>query len=73
MLPKYLTNVIVTLVCIVWVANFFAQFVIKDYHPDPSINGVFGAIVGGALALTRRTGEGGETEGKRITPAEGDD
>jgi hypothetical protein len=49
-----MSNVIVVLISIVWVANFFAQFIVANYHPDPSINGVFGAVVGGALALTRK-------------------
>jgi hypothetical protein len=53
-IPKAIANAVIVLVSLVWVANFFAQFFIANYHPDPSINGVFGAVVGSALALTRR-------------------
>jgi hypothetical protein len=67
-IPKSISNVIIVLISIVWVANFFAQFVVHDYHPDPSINGVFGAIVGGALALTRRA----EDKAAANTSAKGD-
>ena len=54
MIPRKLSDLIVALVAIIWVCNFFAQFLVKNYQPDPSINGVFGAIVGGALALTQK-------------------
>lgn len=54
MIPRRLADIIVGLVALIWVANFFAQFLVRGYTPDPSINGVFGAVVGGALALTQR-------------------
>jgi hypothetical protein len=53
-IPKSLSNIIVVLISLVWAANFFAQFVIHGYQPDSSINGVFGAVVGGALALSKK-------------------
>lgn len=56
MLPKPLANAIVVLVTLVWVANFVAQFVLPEYKPDPFINTIFAALVGGALALSKRTG-----------------
>lgn len=55
MIPRRLADVVVALVAVIWVCNFFAQFLVKGYTPDPSINGVFGAIVGGALALTQKS------------------
>jgi hypothetical protein len=48
-------NFIVVTGCVVWSANFFAQFFISSYNPDPSINSVFGSIIGIALALSRRS------------------
>jgi hypothetical protein len=54
-IPKSLSNIIVVLISIVWAANFFAQFAVSGYHPDASINGVFGAVVGGALALSKKS------------------
>lgn len=56
MLPKPLANAIVVLVTLVWLANFVAQFVIPEYKPDPFINTIFAALVGGALALSKRSG-----------------
>ena len=53
MIPRGAANAIIVLIAVVWAVNFFAQFVLKTYQPDPSINGVFGAAVGAALALTR--------------------
>lgn len=54
MLPKPLATAIVVLVTLVWVANFIAQFVIPEYKPDPFINTIFAALVGGALALSKK-------------------
>jgi hypothetical protein len=72
-IPKALANVIVVIVAVIWVCNFFAQFVIHNYQPDPSINGVFGAIVGGALALTQRGKDNPPPAGRPEDPAPGGD
>lgn len=56
MLPRALASAIVTLVTIVWAANFVLQFVITEYKPDPVLHGVFGSLVGGALALSWKGG-----------------
>lgn len=45
MLTKSLATALVVVVVIVWAANFFAQFVIGGYHPDPAINGLFGTSI----------------------------
>jgi hypothetical protein len=45
---------IIIVVTLVWAVNFAAQFVVADYSPDVAINGIFMAVVGGALALSRR-------------------
>jgi hypothetical protein len=58
-IPKPLANAIIGIVTVVWSANFIAQFVPGlGYHPDPAIHGVFMAVVGGALALSRKDAKG---------------
>lgn len=57
MIPRQLASGIIVLVSIVWAANFFLQFVVATYKPDVTLNGVFMAIVGGALALSRNDGK----------------
>lgn len=54
MIPKPLATAIIIVVTVVWAFNFAAQFIVEDYSPDVAINGIFMAIVGGALALSRR-------------------
>lgn len=46
---KSLSSAVVVVVVIVWAVNFFAQFVIVGYHPDPAINGIFGTGIVSAL------------------------
>ena len=53
MIPKPLATVIIVLVTVVWAVNFAAQFIVAEYKPDVAINGIFMAVVGGALALSR--------------------
>ena len=60
MLPKPLATAIIIIVTLVWAANFAAQFIVEDYSPDVAINGIFMAVVGGALALSRRSGKNDE-------------
>ena len=57
MIPRPLATAIISLVSIVWAANFFLQFVVPTYHPDVTLNGVFMAVVGGAIALQARKGK----------------
>jgi hypothetical protein len=59
MLPRPLATAIIVLVSLVWAANFIAQFIVDGYHADVTLNGVFMAIVGGALALSRKDKDGG--------------
>lgn len=66
MLPRGLATAIIVLVSLVWLTNFVAQFVVAGYSPDVTLNGIFMAIVGGALALSRKDkggdkGSGGES------------
>jgi hypothetical protein len=51
MIAKWLSNVIVAIVTLVWAGNFLASVLVPDYHTDGFINFVFMAIVGSALAL----------------------
>lgn len=54
LLPRPVASAIIIVVTVVWSANFVLQFVVADYKPDVAINGIFMAVVGGALALSRR-------------------
>lgn len=55
---KRLGNVVIVLVCVIWAANFGAQFVVAEYKPDPTINMIFMGIVGGLFALqSRKSGD----------------
>lgn len=69
MLPKSLATVIIIVVTVVWAVNFAAQFVVAEYSPDVAINGIFMAIVGGALALSRRD----KADGKDLDSAAEDE
>jgi hypothetical protein len=53
-LPKPLAHAIIGLVTLVWAVNFAAQFFVETYKSDPLIHGIFTAIVGGVLALSRK-------------------
>lgn len=70
MIPRQLASGIIVLVSIVWAANFFLQFVVSTYKPDVTLNGVFMAIVGGALALSRSDNSGGGAHAKKRKPSD---
>jgi hypothetical protein len=57
-LPKPLAHAIIGLVTLVWAINFGAQFFVEGYKSDPLIHGIFMGIIGGTLALTRKTPAG---------------
>lgn len=70
MIPKPLANAIVVLVSLVWAGNFFASVFVPGYQPDSSINFVFMAVVGSALALRRgEAGNGQPTTFERVIGA----
>lgn len=74
MINKRLGNVVIVLICVIWAANFGAQFIVTNYKPDPTINMIFMGIVGGLFALqSRRTGNN-EIDGtaRKEKDAEGD-
>jgi hypothetical protein len=54
LLPRPVASAIVIVVTVVWALNFALQFVVADYKSDVAINGIFMAIVGGAIALSRK-------------------
>lgn len=54
MIPRPLATAIIIVVTLVWAVNFAAQFIFEDYSPDVAIHGIFMAVVGGAMALSRR-------------------
>ena len=45
------TVAIITVVTVVWVVNFAADLLIKDYDGAP-VNTVFAAVIGAAFALS---------------------
>jgi hypothetical protein len=49
-----LANVIIVVVTGVWVTSFIVALLSSTYKPDPQINVIFMAIVGGAMALKAR-------------------
>jgi len=59
MLSRPLASAIIVLVSLIWAINFLAQFFVPEYRPDVTLNGVFMALVGGALALSRKDNSGG--------------
>lgn len=70
MIPRPLATVIIIVVTLVWAVNFAAQFIVADYSPDVAINGIFMAIVGGALALSRpgKSAENGDKGSEEEDP-----
>lgn len=51
-MPERLKYTIIVTVVVVWIANFIAGLIpALGYDPNESINGIFMAVVGGALAL----------------------
>jgi hypothetical protein len=69
LLPKPLAYTVMGLVTLVWAVNFAAQFFVEGYASDPLIHGIFMTIVGGAMALSRKSGNQSETP-KPPTPPE---
>ena len=65
MINKRLGNVVIVLICVIWAANFGAQFVVSDYQPDPTINMIFMGIVGGLFALQSRRSNNNSNDGDR--------
>ncbi len=68
MIPKMLLNGVIILVSAAFAANYTLQFFVPGYQSDPAIVAVFGAVVGAALALSKREppaggGSGDSTEG----------
>lgn len=53
-ISDWLSNWIIGVVTVVWVANFCLPLLVPAYHSDTAINGVFMSIVGGALVVKSR-------------------
>lgn len=56
MISPSLANFVIVIVTIVWVTSFIVALVSATYKPDPQINVIFMAIVGGAMALKAKRG-----------------
>jgi hypothetical protein len=54
--PK-LANIVISIVTCVWVVSFGLSVTSMTYKPDPQINVIFMAIVGGAMALKAKRGD----------------
>lgn len=54
LLPRWLTVAILLVVTGVWVTDYGAQFVIAEWHYDPTIGGIFMGTVGATLMLGRK-------------------
>jgi hypothetical protein len=63
MLPRPLANAVIVLVALAFAVNFFAQFIVPSYTPDPAIYGVFGAIAGTAFAQRKAEKANGKGNG----------
>lgn len=61
MISPRLANIVIVIVTCVWVISFGVSITSATYKPDPQINVIFMAIVGGAMALKAKRGgdEGG--------------
>jgi hypothetical protein len=55
-----LANLIIVIVTAVWVTSFVVALMSTTYKPDPQINVIFMAVVGGAMALKARKPAGTE-------------
>lgn len=51
-------TIVIAVVLAVWVANFVATIFVTDYRPSESVNAVFAAVIGGAVAVGSRSKKG---------------
>lgn len=59
MISPKLANLVIVVVTCVWVISFGVSITSATYRPDPQINVIFMAIVGGAMALKAKRGDEG--------------
>ncbi len=64
MLSRPLALIIASVVTLVWLGNFLAQFVFPGYESDPLIHGVFMTIIGLLFGLQRPNSSNGGTGGE---------
>lgn len=69
MISPKLANLVIVVVTCVWVVSFGASLVSGSYRPDPQINVIFMAIVGGAMALKAKR----DNDAKNSSGAKGED
>ena len=59
MISDKTANVVIGVVTVIWAASIIAGiFSINDYNPSESVNGIFLAVVGAALAARHKAGGG---------------
>lgn len=54
MLNEQIRTGLCVLVAIAWTVSVSVSMVNPDYRPDPSINGLFGLVVGAVLAVGKK-------------------
>lgn len=72
MINQRLGYAVIVLICVIWAANFAAQFLVANYKPDPTINMIFMGIVGGLFALQSRKTNNRESNDREETGGGGD-
>jgi hypothetical protein len=53
-------TLVLSVIVVIWAVNFFAALFVDSYEPDPAINAVFTTIVGSALVLRAKNGNGSD-------------
>lgn len=64
MLPPRVVAGICILVATLWALSTARDIVDDSYKPDPSINAVFGGVIGTALTLGKNQGESKKAKGR---------
>ena len=59
MISDKTANIVIGVVTVIWAASILAGiFNLNDYNPSESVNGIFLAVVGAALAARHKSGGG---------------
>lgn len=62
--PRIRTGIVV-LVAALWAASTVTDMVNPNYQPDPALNGLFGLVVGAALAAGKKDEDDDTTRRRR--------
>lgn len=64
MIRPWVANAVILIASTVWVCNFIADIVVKDYVANEAINGMFALLIGGVIALRSKGGNGKGSDDK---------